>query len=85
MRYDNSVGNCLTDIRELFADLFESVYNVDSDTEDVSGPSDGCGFSSTRLRISDLEVGISGFDAKKGPGNDDVPPSFVEITSFAPF
>jgi hypothetical protein len=79
MRYDNSVGNCLTIIRELFADLFESVYNVDSDTEDVSGPSDGCGFSSTQLRISDLEAVISGFDAKKGPGNDDVPPSFVKL------
>jgi hypothetical protein len=57
MRYDNSVGNCAADICELFADLFESVYNVDtcgSDTEDVSDPSDGCG--NIRLRMSDLEV-----------------------------
>jgi hypothetical protein len=48
MRYDGSVGDCPAVICELFADLFESVYNVDtcdSDAEDVSGPSDGCGFS----------------------------------------
>jgi hypothetical protein len=55
---------------ELFADLFESVYNVDtcdSDNEDVSDPSDGCGFSSIRLRMSDLEAAISGLDANKDP------------------
>jgi hypothetical protein len=43
-------------------DLFESVYNVDtcdSDTEDVSGPSDGFGFSGIRLRRSDLEAASS--------------------------
>jgi hypothetical protein len=78
MRYDNSVGDCPADICELFADLFESVYNVDacgSDTEDVSGPSDGCGFSG----ISKLEAAIFGLDANKRPGNDDVPPSFVKL------
>jgi hypothetical protein len=51
---------------ELFVDLFESVYNVDtcdSDTEDVSGPSDGCGFSGIWLRMFDLEAVISGLDA----------------------
>jgi hypothetical protein len=65
---------------EFFADLFESVYNVDncdSDTEDVSDPSDGCGFSGIRLRMSDLEAGISGLDANKG--NDGVSPSFVKL------
>jgi hypothetical protein len=37
MRYDDSVDDCLADICELFADLFESVYIVDScdsDTKD---------------------------------------------------
>jgi hypothetical protein len=46
MRYNNSVGDCSADICEFFADLFESVYNVDtydSDTEDVPDSSDGCG------------------------------------------
>jgi hypothetical protein len=28
MRYDGSVGDCPADIYELFADLFESVYNA---------------------------------------------------------
>jgi hypothetical protein len=81
MRYDNSVGDFPVDICELFANLFESVYNVDncgSDTEDMSDPSDGCGFSSIRLRMSDLEAAIYGLDANKGPGNDGVPPSFVK-------
>jgi hypothetical protein len=39
MRYDNSVCDCPADICELFADLFESVHNVDScglDAEDVT-------------------------------------------------
>jgi hypothetical protein len=74
------VGDCPTDFCELFADLFESVYIVDtydSDTEDVSDPSDGCGFSSIRLCMSDLEAAISGLDVNKGSGNDGVPPSFV--------
>jgi hypothetical protein len=82
MRYDDSVGDCPADICELFADLFESVYNVDScdsDTKDMSGPSGGCGFSGIRLRMSDLEAAISGLDANKGPGNDGVPPSFVKL------
>jgi hypothetical protein len=82
MRYDNSVGDCPTDICEHFADLFESVYNVDtwdSDTEVVSGPSDGCGFSSIWLRMSDVEAAMSGLDAKKGPGNYGVPASFVKL------
>jgi hypothetical protein len=35
----------------------------------MSTPSDGCG----------VEAAISGFDANKGPGNDDVPPSFVTL------
>jgi hypothetical protein len=79
MRYDGSVSDCLTDICELFADLLASVYNVDacdSDTEDVSSPSDGCGFNGLRLRMSDLEAAISGLDTNKGPGNDGDPPSF---------
>jgi hypothetical protein len=57
MRYDNSVGDCFTDISELFADLFESVYNDDtcgSDTEDVFDLSDGCGFTNIRTRMSDV-------------------------------
>jgi hypothetical protein len=65
MRYDNSVGGHPAEICEFFADLFESVYNVDtcgSDTEDMSDPSDGCGFSSIRLRMSDLMAAISGLD-----------------------
>jgi hypothetical protein len=33
----------------------------------VSGPSDGCGFSGIRLRMSDLEAAISDLDANKGP------------------
>jgi hypothetical protein len=48
MRYDGSVGDCPADICERFADLFESVHNVDncdSGTEEMSGPSDGYGFS----------------------------------------
>jgi hypothetical protein len=39
MRYDGSVGDCLTDICELFANLLASVYNVDacdSDTFDIA-------------------------------------------------
>jgi hypothetical protein len=83
MRYNNSVdSDCPADICELFGDLFESVYNVDtcdSKTEDVSDPSNGCGFSGIRLRMSDLEAAISGLDANKGPGNDGVPPSFVKL------
>jgi hypothetical protein len=78
-RRDGSVGDCLTDICELFADLFKSVYSVDacdSDTEDVSGPSDGCGFSGIWLRMSDLEAAIADLDANKGPGNCGFPPSF---------
>jgi hypothetical protein len=66
MRYNNSVGDCSAEICELFAYFFESVYNVDtcdSDTEDVSDPSDGCGFSGIRLRMSDLEAAISGLNA----------------------
>jgi hypothetical protein len=42
--------------------------NVDtcgSDTEDVSDPSDGCGFSNIWLRMSDLEAAISGLNAIK--------------------
>jgi hypothetical protein len=42
MRYDKSVDDCPADICELFADLFESVYNVDtcgSETEDGVPPS----------------------------------------------
>jgi hypothetical protein len=65
MRYDNSVGDCPADICELLADLFETVYNVDtcdSDTEVVSDPSDGCGFSGIRLRMSDLEAANSQVD-----------------------
>jgi hypothetical protein len=73
MRYDNSVGDCPADICERFADLFESVYNVDT------CDSDGCGFSSIRLRMSDLEAAISTLDKNKGPGNDGVPPSFVKL------
>jgi hypothetical protein len=56
MRYYGLVGDCPADTCELFAHLFESVYNVDTcnaDTEVVSGPSDGCGLSGIRLRISD--------------------------------
>jgi hypothetical protein len=30
MQYDDLVGDCPTDICDLFADLFESVYNVDT-------------------------------------------------------
>jgi hypothetical protein len=45
----------------------------------VSNPSDGCGFSGIRLRMSDLEAAISGLDANKGPGNDGVPPSFIKL------
>jgi hypothetical protein len=81
MRYDNSVDDCLTDIYELWADLFESVYNVDtydSDTEYESDPSDGCGFGSIRLRKSDVEAAMSGLE-HKGPGNDGVPASFVKL------
>jgi hypothetical protein len=78
MRRNNSVGDCPTDICELFADIFESVYvyTCDSDTEDVFGPSDGCGFNSIWLCISNLEAAIPGLDADKGAGND-VPPSFL--------
>jgi hypothetical protein len=68
--YDNLV--CPADIGELIADIFESVYDVDtcdSDTEDMSGPSDGCGFSGIQLSMSDLEAAISGLDANKGQGN----------------
>jgi hypothetical protein len=82
MRYDNSVCDCPADICELFADLFESVHNVDTcdlDAEDVSGPSDGCGFIGIRLRMSDLEAAISGLDANKRLGNDGVSPSFVKL------
>jgi hypothetical protein len=82
MRYDGSVGVCPADICELFADLFESVYNVDtcdSDTEDVSGPSNDCGFSGIRLRMSDLQAAISGLYANKGLGNHGVPPYFVKL------
>jgi hypothetical protein len=45
------------------------VYNVDicdSDAADVSGSSDGFGFSGIRLRMSVLEAAISGLDAHKG-------------------
>jgi hypothetical protein len=82
MRYDGSVGEFPADICELFADLFESVYNVDtcdSDTEDVAGLSDGCGFSGIRLRTSDLEAAMFGLDANKGPANDGILPSFVKL------
>jgi hypothetical protein len=85
MRYDNSVGDCPADICELFADLFESAHKVenvdvcDSDTEDVSDPSDGCGFSGIWLRTSDLEAAISSLDVNNGPGNYGVPPSFVKL------
>jgi hypothetical protein len=76
------VGDCPANICELFADLFESVYHADtcdSDTKDVSGPSDVCGFSGIRLRMSDLEAAISGLDANKGPENDGVPPFLVKL------
>jgi hypothetical protein len=82
MRYDNSMGDCPADIVELFANPFESVYNVDTcdlDTEDASDPSDGCGFSNIRLHMSDEEAAISGLDANKRPGNYGVPPSFVNF------
>jgi hypothetical protein len=76
MRHDNSVGDCPTDTCELFADLFESVDTCDSDTEDVSDPSDGCGFSSIRLHMSDVEAAMSGLNADKRPRNDSVSPFF---------
>jgi hypothetical protein len=82
MQYDGSVGDCPADICEHFADLFESVYNFDncdSGTEEVSGSSDGYGFSGIRLRMSDLEAAISGLDANKGLGNDGAPASFVKL------
>jgi hypothetical protein len=80
MRYDGTVGDCPADICELFADFFESVYNVDTcDSEDVSSPSDGCGFSGIRLRMSDFEAAISGLDANEGTGKDGIPPSFVKL------
>jgi hypothetical protein len=41
-------------------------------------PSDGCGFSGSRLRMSDLEAAISGLNANKGSGNYGVPSSFVK-------
>jgi hypothetical protein len=71
MRCDNSVGDCFTDICELFADLLEFVYNDDtcgSDTEVVFDPSDGCGFTSIRIHMSDVGTAISGLYANKGPG-----------------
>jgi hypothetical protein len=80
MRYDNSVGDYPADICEFFADLFESGYNVDtcdSDTKDVSGPSDGCSFSSIWLCMFDLKTAISGLYANKGSGIDGVPPFFL--------
>jgi hypothetical protein len=70
------------EISKLFTDPFKSVYNVDtfdSETEDVSDPSDGCGFSGIWLRMSDLEAAISGLDATKGAGNNGVPLSFVKL------
>jgi hypothetical protein len=82
MRYDDSVGDCPANICELFADLFENVYNVDtcdSETKDVPDPSDGCGFSGIWLHMSNLEAAISGLDANKRPGNAGVPPSFVKL------
>jgi hypothetical protein len=39
----------------------------------------GCGFSSIRLRMSNLEAATSGLDANKVPGNNGVPPSFVKL------
>jgi hypothetical protein len=71
-RYDTSINVCRVDICELFADLFEGVYNDDtcgSVAGDMSTSSDGCG----------VEAAISGLDANKGPGNDDVAPSFVTL------
>jgi hypothetical protein len=75
MRYNDSLGDCPAEICELFADLFECVYNVDScdsETDNVFDPSDGCGFSGIRLRMSDLKAAISGFDVNKGPGNEGI-------------
>jgi hypothetical protein len=51
----------LTSVNSLPISL-KVVYNVDtcdSDTEGVSDQSNGCGFSSIRLRMSDVEVAIS--------------------------
>jgi hypothetical protein len=45
----------------------------------VSDPSDGCGFSSIRLHMSDFEAEIFGLNANKGPRNDGVFPSFVKL------
>jgi hypothetical protein len=44
------------------------LIHFDSDTEDGSDPSNDCGFSGIRLRMSNLEAAVSGFDANKGPG-----------------
>jgi hypothetical protein len=58
-----------SETHELFANLFGSVYDVgtcESDTENVSGTSsNGCGFSSIRLRMSDSEAAIFGLNANK--------------------
>jgi hypothetical protein len=56
-----------------------SVNACDSDTDDLSGPSDGCGFSGIWLCMSDLEAAISNLNANKGPENDGVSPSFVNL------
>jgi hypothetical protein len=53
------VGDFPGDICELFADLFESVYNVDT-CDSSDGPSDGCGFGGIRLRVTNLEAAMSG-------------------------
>jgi hypothetical protein len=84
MRYNNSMDDHSADFCELFADLFESVYNVytcDSHTDDVSDPSDGCGFSSIRLHMCELEAEILGLDANKAPRNAGFSPSFVKLVA----
>jgi hypothetical protein len=82
MRYNNSVGDCPAVICELFADLFESAYNVDTRAQIMkmclAHPmvvvSAAIGFACPIWKLHILASMRTG-----EPGNDGVPPSFVKL------
>jgi hypothetical protein len=72
-------SNSSSEVCDLFADFFESVYNDSiSDAEESLRGGEGPGFCSLRLEMTDMEIALAGLNVNKGAGDDGIPPSFVK-------
>jgi Reverse transcriptase (RNA-dependent DNA polymerase) len=82
MSYNGSLGDSPKSICELFANFFESVYEVNADSNIETSTQISqieSSFSNIEISMSEIETVLTSINVNKGSGDDGIPPAFVKL------